>query len=322
MSDTEQFQIFLFFKSKVFKPFFAYKNLMVLLIPLLFILSSWIPMLSLTAVSQIIHNQCLDLISFDSYWKNIYEALICGKKLPVGYLKEIFLKGGLIHLMVISGAHLLFLEKFWKILPLPYKIKKLSLYLILILYTLGASLYPPVTRALFAFCLFRFSESKKLFLSSTFVTHLSGFLCLIYNPSWVHSSSLQLSWLASLSQNTKTSLKKCILTYFIILPIINRWQELHYLTIIINWLISPLIGAILFPLSFLSVLFHPLHFLTDKLWNIIFDILQIVKFFPPSISFLNFSVPKNWTWLYISFTLLIFYIINSYKRFSLYKKGT
>ncbi len=295
---------------------------MVLLIPLFIISSSWIPLFNLSSLSLGIHNQCLDLISFDSYWKNIYEALICGEKLPKGYLRETFVKGGLIHLMIISGAHLLFLEKFWKKLPLPYMVKTLSLYFILTLYTLGALLHPPITRALFSFCLFRFSESKKLFLNSNIVTHLSGFLCLIYNPSWINSTSLQLSWLASLSQNAKTSLRKCFLTYFIILPIINRWQEIHYITIIINWLFAPLIGAILFPLSFLSAFFHPLHFLTDTLWDIIFNILQIVKLFPSSISSLKFSIPVKWTWLYISSTILIFYIMDSYKRLSLYKKKT
>ena len=293
---------------------------MILLIPLFIILSSWIPLFSLTSLSLEIHSQCLDLISFDSSWKSIYKALICGEKLPQGHLKEFFSKGGLIHLMVISGAHLLFLEKFWKKLPIPYTVKTLSLYVILTLYALGALLYAPITRALFAFCLFRFSESKKLFSNPAMVTHLSGFLCLIYNPSWINSLSLQLSWLASLSQNTETSLKRCFLTYFIIFPIINRWQEIHYLTIIINWLLSPLIGAVLFPLSFLSVFFHSLVPLTDSLWSIVFNALQIIEFFPPSISFLKFSISEKWTWPYISLILLVFYIIDSYNRFSLYKK--
>ncbi|MGI9549437.1 MAG: ComEC/Rec2 family competence protein, partial [Bdellovibrionales bacterium] len=221
----------------------------------------------------------------------------------------------------ISGAHLLFLERLWKKIPLlPSRIKNGSLYLILILYAMAAQLHPPVLRALFAFCLFRFSNSKKLFLNSQIVTHVSGILCLIYKPSWIHSFSLQLSWIASLLQNNKNSLFKAFLTYFAILPIINRWQELHPLTLIINWILAPVIGAVLFPLSFLSLFFKPLHLVTDQLWSLIFTLLQITHFFPEPISFLNWSLPEESIFLYMGLVIFLVYIMNTYKRFSLYKK--
>jgi len=292
---------------------------MVLLIPLILILSSWIPFLNPGALSLAIHNQCLNLISFDSPWIDIYEALICGEKLPNSYIKDTFSKGGLIHLMVISGAHLLFLEKLFNTIPLPHKIKNISLYLILVLYTFAALIRPPVTRALFGFCLWRFSESHKLFLSSTFRVHLSGFLCLLYNPSWIHSISLQLSWLASLSQSAKKPFTKYFLTYFTILPIINRWQELHPLTIVINWIFAPMIGSVLFPLSVCSLWLPPLHRVIDHIWNFILYILQAIGFLATPIPLLNWSIPSQWTVLYMSLVMVLLYIMSTYKRWSLYR---
>ena len=76
--------------------------------------------IDITELSSYLHSQCLSVLSFKGQWKPAYEALICGQRLPKGPLRQVFTEGGLIHLMVVSGAHLLFMEKLWMKYSLPF----------------------------------------------------------------------------------------------------------------------------------------------------------------------------------------------------------
>ena len=285
------------------------------LILLLILISPHLPFLNIEALSSYLHGKCLDTVSFDSPWKSIYKALVCGKRLPQGSIKEVFSEGGLIHLMVVSGAHLLFLEKFYLKLPLPIpqKLQNFCLYFLILVFAVTTTLKAPILKSVFSFCLFRISKSKKLFLNSVTVTVLSGFLCLVYNPSWINSYSLQLSLLASLVYSFRGFLKKSILIYIFLLPIINHWTQLHPISIFINWIFAPIIGSLLFPLSFMSVLFWPLHLVTDLLWSIAFNILQLTEFLPDK-SLFSWRIPKKLIWIYIAALAFLFYKIDIYQK--------
>ena len=113
-------------------------------------LSSWVPFLSPDILAFSLHEKCLQFSSFQSETADIYKALVCGHRLPKGLIKETFVKSGLIHLMVVSGAHLLFLERLWKSINLPF-FRTGGILFLLILYALTANLHPPVLRALFSF---------------------------------------------------------------------------------------------------------------------------------------------------------------------------
>ena len=285
-----------------------------MLVLLFFCLSARLDFAGLSALSALLHSQCLGFLSFESQYKDIYEALLCGERLPEGKLKSVFLKGGLIHLMVVSGAHLLFLEAAWRKTPLPPKIKTPALVLLLIVYALAARMNPPVMRALFGFFLFRISQSCKLFWSAGMRIHISGLLCLLYQPAWARSSSLQLSWLASLAQNHSTSLKRAFVTYLFILPIISRWQSLPPLTVIINWLLAPLIGSLLFPLSFLGAAFPPLRAVCDCLWEALFLFLRLFEGWPRVSPLQGWSLPPEWTWEYLALIFLVMHVVETYRR--------
>ncbi len=293
-----------------------------LLIPLIFCLSPWLGFAeNLRELSETLHGQCLNFVSFKSRYRDIYEALLCGERLPAGRLKSVFVRGGLIHLMVVSGAHLLFLESAYKKIPLPARIKTPSLALILIVYALAARLYPPIMRALFAFFLFRLSEALKLFWSGGMRLHISGILCLFHQPAWIDSASLQLSWLASLAQQRATSLRRAFAAYLFILPIINRWQILPPLTVIINWLLAPVIGSLLFPLSFAAAVFPPLRAVCDWLWGALFWLLQRLEKLPAAAPLQKWSLPAEWTWPYLALIFLLVYISESYKRKQVFGGG-
>ena len=277
-------------------------------------LSSWIPEWNISPLAFEFHKKCVQISSLQSEFRDIYRALICGKRLPEGLIKETFIRNGLIHLMVVSGAHLLFLEKLWKNLN-PPRFQTSGVIGLLTLYALTANFHPPVLRALFSFLLVKISISHKLFWSSPLITHLSGILCLIHSPSWVFSPSLHLSWIASLAQNlSPVRLKKALLTYVIILPICNRWQFLHPFTIFINWILAPFIGSVLFPLSLLTVLFHPLSPMTDKLWKGIFNCLSLFQMFIPRLHLIKWHIPEKGIWIYILLVFLMIEITSVYKK--------
>ncbi|MCY4321067.1 MAG: ComEC/Rec2 family competence protein [Bdellovibrionaceae bacterium] len=260
------------------------------------------------------HKICLKRLNFKTEFSDIYKALVCGKRLPSGDIKQLFVKGGLIHLTVVSGAHLLFLEKLWLKIPFSHSLKYKSLSLFLILYSLTSQLKPPVLRALISFFFFQISEKKKLFWSKAGITLLSGLACLAYNPSWINSNSLQLSVLASLIFSySKKSLKKNLLIYLFLLPILNRWQNLHPLTVLVNWISAPIISGLLFPLSFLSPFLPFFYKVSDFLWSIFLKILGVVNFFPSNLSLIKYKLPEDWTWFYI---LLIFFLLSLFKKLS------
>ena len=266
----------------------------------------------LTALSNEIHEICLKQLSFKSSLPDIYKALVCGKRLPYGELKQIFVKGGLIHLTVVSGAHLLFLENLYLKLPLPKPIKNGGLCFFLILYALASQFQPPVVRALFSFFLLQFSQRLKLFWSATGRTLLSALFCLIYNKDWIDSGSLQLSVLASLVYSVpKSSLKKAFFIYLFLLPFLNRWQSLHPLTVLINWILAPVISGLLFPLSFLSPFLPFLYKISDFLWLVFLRLLEGVKFLPADTALIKYQLPEKWTWFYI---LFIFFVLSAFKK--------
>lgn len=271
--------------------------------------------IDINELSSYLHNQCLSVLPLKGQWKPVYQALICGQRLPTGPIKQVFTEGGLIHLMVVSGAHLIFMEKLWMKCPLPF-FKKTGLFLFIVFYALITHLHPPVVRALFSFFLFQLSHSGKLFWSHSLVTQFSGVFCLIYSPHWIHSLSLQLSWLAALAYGmSSSSVKKALIIYVVVFPFVSQWQFLHPLTVLINWLLAPLIGFILLPLSFVTALFSFLQPVSDTVWNFIFFILKGASHLLPDLPRLSFFQKlQEYTWLYIGSVFLISHITAIWRK--------
>ena len=271
--------------------------------------------------AEVLHKICLKRLNFDSPLADIHQALVCGKRLPASPLKDLILKGGLIHLTVVSGAHLLFLEKLWKKIPLPSPIKTHGIFLILILYAFASNLHPPVVRALFSFFLFRLSHHLKLFWNGGLIALLSGALCLLYRPEWVYSFSLQLSLLAVLLYNISASpLSKCFFIYIFILPIVNRWQALHPASIFINWTFAPLMSGLLFPFSFLSPFCPFLYPVADFLWQSALKVLKMAQFLPSRSPLMQYYIAQEQIWPYIGLVFFIVFIINFKSKLQLYPK--
>ena len=256
-----------------------------------------------------IHEWCVQRLPAEN--KIIYSALLCGEKLPEGEIKNTFISLGVIHLMVISGAHLIFLEKLWNILP-AFRLKKTLLVIFLLLYSMSAGLNPPVLRALFSLLLARINKELKLFWSPYLRVHISGLLCLLCQISWFQSLSLQLSWIASMgmSNHRISRLQSCTLTFLLILPIVSSWGGIHPFSIFINWLLTPLAGCILLPLSLLVIPFPFVRFFTDALWGYFLQIMNLLKPLVDNNKItLNESLSSFQIWIYIC---IIFILLHTF----------
>src|SRR4051812_25925963 len=90
------------------------------------------------------HIFCLEHAPLHSVWSSYYQAMVCGESLDAGPTYDLFRRSGLLHLLVVSGAHLIFLNRM--IVPVIGKggWKSFLLFLCLFCYVLICQANPPV----------------------------------------------------------------------------------------------------------------------------------------------------------------------------------
>ena len=170
--------------------------------------------------SDFLHGLCLEQTSHFNHSVEAASALVCGHQIESVNLQSIFASTGLIHLLVVSGSHLLVLDQglsFFRLKPA----LKLSL---LFLFVLVCEMNPPIMRSFIALVVAEFIKSKKWVWSSNFKQWFTSILCLLINPMWIFSLSFQMSWMASLcidiashsfaEEKIKKSLFRVFLIYF------------------------------------------------------------------------------------------------------------
>ncbi len=263
------------------------------------------------------HQACLSHIPLTSKWVPIYSALVCGESLPEGQIKKVFISVGVIHLMVISGAHLIFLEKFWSVLP-SFRFKNVFLMGFLLLYSLSSGLRPPVLRALFSVMCTWGVKKLKLFWSPYWKVQISGVLCLLCQNAWVYSLSLQLSWLASTGMANRrfSRLQSCVLTYLLILPIVSRWGGVHPFSICVNWVLAPIASCVLLPLSMLVIVCPFITPFVDGCWTLFINVLQSLQpaMENKGVEIITFSSFQIWVYIWLVFIVFQTYFIYSNRK--------
>ena len=112
-------------------------------------------------------------------------------------------------------------------------------------------------------------------------------------------------------------LKSCVLTFFLILPIVSHWGGVHPLSILLNWLVAPLAGSLLLPLSLLTLVFPFLRYVTDPLWGgFLFLMNQLRPVMENQGVELPFALSSFQIWIYIGlcFIFLQVYFTSSIRR--------
>ena len=254
-----------------------------------------------------LHSLCLQQMDHGKDYTFFYEALVCGKNLPEGNLKVSFIKSSILHLIVVSGSHLLFLEKICLVF---LRNATLARYLLLI-YTFVALLQAPVVRALFSLYLRHFAKARKWFWSQTQLSLISGTLCLFFFPHWSVSYSFLLSWCASLAlafisdhQWPKKPLGQATFLYVFFLFPLSFISHPHPLAILFNAIITPFVGFLLFPLAILSFLFPFLVEVIQFFLSLFFHVLENLSFELPLVrkdkGLDGFSYLALWLYLFIA----------------------
>jgi competence protein ComEC len=222
-----------------------------------------------------LHQMCLAKSPQSSY-QEFYQALICGKRLPGSATKQSIQNIGLIHLFVVSGAHLHFVDAFIRPLTKSPRWR----FPLLFLFVITAALPMTALRAWIYLVLCTFSKCWKLHLPTHHCLLLSVLLGLSLQPEQFHSLSLPLSWMASLGILCgQSSMSQSIFVYLFTLPCLVKIHLLSPWSILINAFLAPTISLLLFPICMLTFVFQWLTPMTDGLWHLFFRIAENLQIF-------------------------------------------
>ena len=228
----------------------------------------------LTLPIDLLHHKCLSLLP-QTQFPQVYEALVCGKRIEDSKLQNMFVTTGLLHIFVVSGMHLSSLRKVLSKIKMPFIFQ----VILLGVYALGTSLNPPVVRAWFSLILTFIKECFALNWNHTlFVWHVS-FMALLFFSNWYNSFSFLLSWSASLALalgRERDLLTKNLIVYLIMAPLLGSMSHPHPISILINTVFLPLFGLFFFPLTLLSVFIPPLVGVVDVSWSFLLYFLNII----------------------------------------------
>lgn len=233
-----------------------------------------------------------------SDWKAYYQALVCGKKLDADSLKSLWSTLGLIHIFVVSGAHLQLLHRWLRrctrnILP------PSSLLLFLFGYVAICTFQMPILRAWIQLLIKNLSQQFSLHFNHQQNLLLSLVFCLSFNPSSFSSFSLLLSWLASLGIGCgENAFSRSFYCYLFLFPVLVAFSPVSPWTILINAFLSPIVGGLLFPMSFLSYIISPLRIPTDWLWSFVVNLGMGIESLLPLNNIKSFPIEGFWLWLY------------------------
>jgi ComEC/Rec2-related protein len=264
--------------------------------------------------SQDCHSFVFHLIeSHPSPWNWFYEAILIGRDDGLrnqGILRSFFVLG-LYHLIVVSGSHVLALEKIiaTAFFFLPPRSKKYLAFTSLVVFCLINRLQASCVRAFVSWLVVQKMGKVKATLQGD-LQFIVTCLCLFFEPQWVTSLSFQLSCGATLGLAIASSFhlkkqvsKRFASTFFCALmtsPLIFCIQPcLSWLVIPANTFAMPLFEGVLMPLSLINVFIPPLGHFTEHLFSLIFGISDFVARFEKPLLCLDERKLAAWGLIYL-----------------------
>ena len=234
-------------------------------------------------------------------FESLYGALCCGAALP-NYSPEfqLFRHLGLVHLLVVSGLHLLTLEKsLYYVLQKRTWIARLS-PVILIAFVATCQFAPPVTRAYLQRLLTQFNKKLSAHWTPSQGVLVTGVLTLCLIPNWVDSLSLQLSWTASLILCLRLPLfKMTALIYLVLVPYLLPLGVAHPFSLFVSGWAGLLVLVPLLICAWGTFAFPFLQPLTDPVCAALLDFLNHLKPFIPEPITTPITLDRRWFWLYL-----------------------
>jgi len=258
----------------------------------------------LKSVVELAHNFCVEQIPTASNSIPELKALVCAENFSNLQDSNLYISSGLIHLFVVSGAHLLFIEKSLQNFNGGRKIAFGFIFTVLFAYSLMCAMNPPVTRCLISIALSHYLFQKNIRWPPHFYVFCSGIITLIINPLWVDSLSLQMSWLAAFTVSYASDVFKHsaflrqFIFFFLLYPAVMWFQIVSPGIILANVFLGPALEFILFPAALLTWAVHPLVPGFDFLMSCFKALLSALEFSyhprtetaPPQLPYLNWAL--------------------------------
>lgn len=223
-----------------------------------------------------LHQLCTEMAPPSTY-AHLYQGIVCGMKLPPGKDYYLLKQAGILHIIVVSGAHLVFLANFLKFFWRG-RYSEFAQIFVLFGFVAICEFQMPAMRAWIFVLINSANRHAKLFNPPAFSILLSVMACLAINPSSFYSLSLPMSWLACLGiQIGRNSFTQSLLCYLLLIPVLAQFSALSVWTIAVNAFLTPVICVILFPFSLLTMFIHPLHILGDWGWQGLMAICSVLN---------------------------------------------
>lgn len=249
------------------------------------------------------HQACVHFSPTSSQSEN-YLALVCGESPAHSAFKSRLASAGLLHLVIASGSHLLFLEAFLRAtLSRQHRIIRALSWPLLLGFTLINRLEPRVLRAFLTLAFQRFADHHQLRWSRAQVITAAGISTLTFCQSDRQFTGLLMSWIASLAillatcgfkrsarfTDSETAWLRWSRQlwlqshlYVLMAPCLILLRLPNPMSILFNLLLGPPLGAILFPASLLAFLLPPLVGVVDLIWRMFESTLALLAFFLPA----------------------------------------
>lgn len=294
---------------------------MFLILPFIYGMFGWMNLPEAVAGSSfLLQGFCSDLFVGFTHHQDLASAFICGTSIDNIFAKEIFQQAGLIHLMVVSGSHLIFVSHLLNFLSqvlFPRHPRAAWIAVLgLVFYSVMTGFQPPVVRSLVGILIGRCSHFFRWGWSNHLVQCFASLLLLSLNPPWILSLSFYLSWFASTGLNwaplflphrsskdrrlrvrwQSAIFNHTITCLFIQLSLTFLNHSFSWLSFLTNLLIAPILGVILFPVLLFSLLIPGTQFFLDRGWSYLLGGLQNFVSWAQAEP-ISFNIQPPWLWL-------------------------
>jgi ComEC/Rec2-related protein len=248
---------------------------------------------------------CQEMLPSMSEERATIGSLICGEKVTDEQNRTLLQSTGLIHIFVVSGAHLLVISEILRFFRVGIFLRAMAL----LGFALITGLQAPCLRSLISLGVWFFLSRNKFFLTRDQKVLIAGLFTLALFPQWSQSLSLQISWMAALAlsfssafqdrdqSGVQKALSASFWVYLFLLPLISCLGGLHPMSILWNVTIGSFIAFIFFPLCFFALL----NFYFLKLLEILMKPFWVILGAGQEFNFPSQRAPPSylWGWLWI-----------------------
>lgn len=225
--------------------------------------------------SLYLNKKCISQASKSQNYQEI-AALICGEKIKDPQLKELFIANGLIHIFVVSGAHLSFYKKMFSFI-FPKWAAGVLTSSFLFLYTLTCTFTAPIFRAFIEQLTSSFNQQFKLNLDKNIIQLATAFICIVVQPDYLKSVSLPMSWVAAMTMSMKDRPGKTLIVFLSLFPILLTFTEPNPLSVFTSFFISGFVSLFILPFNLIVFMIPKLDILLNLFYDFFYIALDIIQ---------------------------------------------